>query len=174
MALQTDFGERTVNELELLFRNRQINLEPGFQRKSVWTWNDRRRLIQSIVSGCPIPSIFLYKRESRGRLIYDVIDGKQRLEAVFMFTGQGRFKRDQFAVRLELGDGLDWYDWREFRRDHKVRHQFETYKIQTVEVGGELPEIIELFVRINSTGKRLTSGEKRHAKFYQSRFLERG
>lgn len=124
------------------------------------------------MSGCPIPSIFLYKRESRGRLIYDVIDGKQRLEAVFMFTGQGRFKRDQFAVRLELGDGLDWYDWREFRRDHKVRHQFETYKIQTVEVGGELPEIIELFVRINSTGKRLTSGEKRHAKFYQSRFLK--
>lgn len=26
MALQTDFGERTVNELELLFRNRSASL----------------------------------------------------------------------------------------------------------------------------------------------------
>jgi len=39
-------------------------------------------------------------------------------------------------------------------------------------VTGELGQIIDLFVRINSTGKRLTSGEKRHAKFYTSRFLK--
>ncbi len=172
MPLQTAFGERTINELALLFRNRQINLEPGFQRKSVWSWNDRRRLIQSILSGCPVPSIFLYKRESRGRLIYDVIDGKQRLEAILMFLGQGRFKRDQFDLRLELRDGRQWYDWRDLRRDHKTRHEFETYKIQTVEVTGELREIIDLFVSINSTGKRLTSGERRHARFYESRFLK--
>jgi hypothetical protein len=30
MALQSDFGERTINELTLMFRNKQINLEPGF------------------------------------------------------------------------------------------------------------------------------------------------
>lgn len=36
---------------------------------------------------------------------------------------------------------------------------------------GDLGEIIDLFVRINSTGKRLTSGEKRHAKYYASPFL---
>jgi hypothetical protein len=47
----------------------------------------------------------------------------------------------------------------------------EGYKIQTVDVTGELGQIIDLFVRINSTGKRLTSGEKRHARFYTSRFL---
>lgn len=36
---------------------------------------------------------------------------------------------------------------------------------------GELNEIIDLFLSINSTGKKLTSGEKRHARFYSSRFL---
>lgn len=45
------------------------------------------------------------------------------------------------------------------------------YKIQTVEVSGDLSEIIDLFVRINSTGKRLTGAEKRHARFYRSEFL---
>jgi hypothetical protein len=174
MTLQADFGERTINELMLIFKNRQINLEPGFQRKSVWTTRDRRRLVQSIVSGYPIPCIFLYRRNHRGNTIYDVIDGKQRLETIFMFTRLGRFKRVWFDVRLDLGDGLDWYDWRELRRQNRgsVRHQFESYKIQTVEVTGELGEIVDLFVRINSTGKRLTSGEKRHARFYESPFLK--
>ena len=36
MALQPVFGEHTINHFGLLLKNRQINLEPGFQRKSVW------------------------------------------------------------------------------------------------------------------------------------------
>jgi hypothetical protein len=107
MELRSDFGERTINELCLMFRNRQINLEPGFQRQSMWTNLDRRRLIQSIASAYPIPCIFLYKRSLRGRLVYDVIDGKQRLETILMFTRQGRFRRDWFDVRLPVDDGLD-------------------------------------------------------------------
>lgn len=172
MQLQSNFGERTINELLLIFRNRQMNLEPGFQRKSVWTYMDRRRLVQSILANYPVPCIFLYQRNHRGRIVYDVIDGKQRLETILMFTGTGRFHRDWFDVKLDLGDGPQWYNWTELRRDHNARHQFETYKIQTVEVTGDLGDIVDLFVRINSTGKRLTSGEKRHAKFYNSPFLK--
>jgi len=47
MLLQNDFGEQTNNELQLMFRDGQINLSPGFQRKSVWRITDRCRLIQS-------------------------------------------------------------------------------------------------------------------------------
>jgi hypothetical protein len=172
MNLQANFGERTINELMLIFRNRQMNLEPGFQRKSVWSDLDRRRLVQSILSNYPVPCIFLYQRNHSGRIVYDVIDGKQRLETILRFTGLGRFKRDRFSIKLDRGSGQDWYDWRDLRHDHDVRHRFETYKIQTVEVTGDFSEIVDLFVRINSTGKRLTSGEKRHAKFYNSPFLK--
>jgi hypothetical protein len=172
MQLQADFGERTINELMLIFRNRQMNLEPGFQRRSVWSDLDRRRFVQSILSNYPVPCIFLYQRNHRGRIVYDVIDGKQRLETILMFVGMGRFKRDRFDVKLDLGNGQEWYDWNQVKRKHDARHQFETYKIQTVEVTGDLGEIVDLFVRINSTGKRLTSGEKRHANFYNSHFLK--
>ena len=172
MQIQSDFGERTINELMLMFRNRQINLDPGFQRNSVWGITDRKRLIQSIVSNYPVPCIFLYKREHKGRLIYDVIDGKQRLETVLMFTRLGRFKRDAFAAKLDLGDGMDNYDWKDICRDfHDTRSAMLGYKISTVEVTGDLAQIIDLFCRINSTGKRLTSGEKRNARFYDSAFL---
>jgi uncharacterized protein with ParB-like and HNH nuclease domain len=108
--LRPVFGEQSIDQLLLSFRNRQINLTPGFQRKSVRTTSDRRRLIQSITDGYPLPSIFLYQRDHQGKLIYNVIDGKQRLETILMFMGQGRFKRGLFDVRLDLGDGWDWYD----------------------------------------------------------------
>lgn len=173
MGLTPTFSEYSLDHFALAFRDRQINLEPGFQRKSVWTWNDRRRLIQSIAAGYPVPSIFLYKRHHGGRLVYDVIDGKQRLETILMFMRIGRFKRDWFDVKLDVGDGLEWYSWKEICRHHAdTEAAIRSYKIQTVEVTGDLNQIIDLFVRINSTGKRLTSGEKRHAKFYTSRFLK--
>jgi Protein of unknown function DUF262/HNH endonuclease len=173
MPLNPVFGEHTIDQLSLMFKHRQINLEPGFQRRSVWTAGDRRRLVQSIFAGYPLPSVFLYQRTQGGRLVYDVIDGKQRLETIFMFMGDGRFRSDVFDVDLDLGDGAARYSWRSIRRKHIERAAaFRSYKLQTVQVGGELGQIIDLFVRINSTGKRLTSGEKRHARFYESRFLK--
>lgn len=102
MSLQSAYGERTINELVLMFKSRQINLNPGFQRNSVWTLTDRRRLIQSIMARYPLPSIFLYERRHKGGVVYDVIDGKQRLETLLMFARQGRFNRDSFNVKLSL------------------------------------------------------------------------
>jgi hypothetical protein len=170
--LHSTFGQRTINELLLMYKNKQVNLEPGFQRKSVWGWSDRRRLIESVVSNYPLPSIFLFKRAVNGRLVYDVIDGKQRLETILMFT-QDRHFRETFDVSLDLGEGEQWYDWRDIcKRFSNVRAAFNAYSIQTVEVTGDLATIIDLFVRINSTGKRLSGGEARHARFYTSPFLK--
>jgi hypothetical protein len=173
MSLRPTFSEYTIDQLTLMFKGRRLNLDPGFQRKSVWTLSDRQRLIQSVVGGYPVPSIFFYRRELSGRPVYDVIDGKQRLETILMFMGLGRFKNDWFEVKLDLGDGLEWFDWKALhRRATALASAFRSYQIQTVEVTGDLAQIVDLFVRINSTGKRLTSGEKRHARFYTSPFLK--
>jgi hypothetical protein len=51
-------------------------------------------------------------------------------------------------------------------------HILSGYKFQTVETTGDLSDIIDLFVRINSTGKMLTGAEKRHARYYHSEFLK--
>jgi hypothetical protein len=173
MDLRSEFGDKTINELCLMFQKGQINLEPGFQRQSVWTLRDRERLIQSMLVAYPVPCVFLYQRSERGRLIYDVIDGKQRLETIFMFRQLGRFKKDGFEVRLETDDGQEYFRWNDLRRYRgDARHRILSYKIQTVEVQGDLNDIVNLFVRINSTGKPLTSGERRHARFYKSPFLK--
>lgn len=93
----------TIQQFVNHFENGQLNLEPGFQRNSVWSHSDRAALIDSIFSNYPIPSIFLYKRQdTNGGLTYDVIDGKQRLESIFMFMGLGYFRRNRFSVRTKL------------------------------------------------------------------------
>lgn len=165
------YGDKTVLELKHLWENGHINLEPGFQRKSVWTVRDRKKLIESILEEYPIPSIFLYTREENGEPVYDVIDGKQRLETIFMFTKSRKFKRQGFNVRFEFpGDEKSCnYDWNNLEKPNRA--SFLNYKIQTVEVKGNTSDIISLFVRINSTGKALTSAEKRNARFNNSAFL---
>jgi len=171
--LRFEYGDKTVLELCQLYEQGHLNLEPGFQRKSVWTLADRRKLIQSVLENYPIPSIFLYRRDADGYPVYDVIDGKQRLETIFMFTRASRFKRHGFDVNFQFPD-----DDRSYRYGWKALDQFRlkspvlTFKIQTVEVSGEISHIIDLFVRINSTGKALTSSEKRHARYFKSALLK--
>lgn len=172
--LHYEHGSKTLQEFMHLYEAGQLNLEPGFQRKSVWRTKDRQALIESICTHRPIPSIFLYKSsDDRGRLKYDVIDGKQRLESVLYFLGSRGFRGERFAVRMQLpGDAESRdYDWASLRR-RGLEHMLMSYRVATVEVGGELADIIDLFVRINSTGKHLTTAEKRHARFYHSPFLK--
>src|SRR5437016_11477831 len=92
---------KSILDIQNLYANGHLNLEPGFQRQSVWTERDRAKLIDSILRNYPLPAIFLYKRQDSGHLVFDVIDGKQRLESIFMFTGA---MRGRFAARAQLPD----------------------------------------------------------------------
>jgi len=147
-----------------------LNLEPGFQRYSVWTLRDRKKLIDSIIRGYPLPAIFVHRRHDHGKLVYDVIDGKQRLESILMFARQVRGKAFSAKVQLLEDDEPSEIDYRKLERAGK-QHVFTGYRLQMIEVEGDLSDVIELFVRINSTGKALTSQEKRHARYANSLFL---
>ena len=177
MTLRYDLGHHTIQELLNLQRHRQLNLEPAFQRESVWTPADRKKLVDSILNGVPIPSIFLYKRTERNRLVYDVIDGKQRLESICMFLVYREFAKELFSVRTRVDNSerpveVDWPELRRLKTDgQRVSTQFLGTRIPTVEVSGDLSDIIDVFIRINSTGKRLTGAEKRHARYFSTDFM---
>lgn len=162
---------KPIHDLVHLYTNRQLNLNPGFQRSSVWSNKDRSKLIESILRNYPLPAIFLYHREENGRIIYDVIDGKQRLETILMFMGVLRGNRFTVKTQLEDNSDITEFDWNYLKRKSK-QAIIEGYKLYTIEVDGDLSNIIDVFVRINSTGKALTSAEKQHAKYYHSPFLK--
>jgi hypothetical protein len=48
---------KTINDIQNLFEKDQLNLEPGFQRQSVWSERDRAKLIDSILRNYPLTSL---------------------------------------------------------------------------------------------------------------------
>jgi hypothetical protein len=160
----------TVQDIKTRFEDGLLNLEPGFQRQSVWLERDRQKLMDSILRNYPLPAIFLYSRHEDGQTIYDVIDGKQRIESILMFMG---LMRGRFWLKTQLPgeDEVEWIDWKRLCK-RKLQHWVTGRRIPVIEVDGEMGDIIDVFVRINSTGKALTPQEKRRAKYYNSPFLK--
>jgi len=180
-TLDFKYGSKTVQEFVWWFEQGKLNLEPAFQRNSVWSPRDRRKFIESIFQHYPVPSVFLYKRETTDGVEYDVLDGKQRLEAILAFLGLGRYRKDRFSIRTALDSEEtetkrtqakreDW-DWQKLKRKGKG-NLLTGYEMQTVEVSGDFSVIADLFVKINSTGRRLSGQEVRQAKSYASDFLK--
>lgn len=160
----------SVGDLVNRYKNGQLNLEPGFQRQSVWKDGQRQKLIESVLCGYPLPAIFLYKRPHDGSTIYDVIDGKQRLETLFRFMGVQRGKFDA-RVKLPEGEDPEWLDWRALKR-RGLTERITGFELPIIEIDGDFNDIVEVFVRINSTGSALTTQEKRHARYYHSQLLK--
>jgi hypothetical protein len=163
-------GQLPVQNLVALYKSKSLNLCPGFQRNSVWSLSDRRKLIDTICRNYPLPPIFLYRRKHNGDIIYDVIDGKQRLETILMFVGAIRGGRFEARLQLPNDPQFDVYDWNAICK-RNLQYLINGYDLRTIEVDGDPGTIIDLFVRINSTGKALSAAEKRHAHYYQSEFL---
>lgn len=59
---------------------------PPYQRGSVWTDEQRRNLIKSLLEGLPIGAIFLNHRDIFTTVI---VDGKQRIETIQAFARGG-------------------------------------------------------------------------------------
>ena len=94
---------------------------------------------------------------------------RSHLESILRFTG---IMRGKFSTKTQLPgkETIEIVDWALMKR-RKLQHLITSYELPVIEVDGELGDIIDLFVRINSTGKALTQQEKRHARYYNSEFL---
>jgi hypothetical protein len=173
--LQIRHEQLTIADLMNRHEKKELNLSPTFQRKSVWRDRDRTLLIESLLPGFPIPAIFLYQRNDAGQLCYDVIDGKQRLETILRFMGS---MRTAFTVKAGFPgfDSVQQINATSLKRNKShvtlIRSHLLQYRIPVVQVNGDLGDIVELFVRINSTGKPLTPQEKRNAKYSGSDLLK--
>jgi hypothetical protein len=138
----------------------QLNLDPPYQRRSVWSPKDRRYFIDTILNNYPAPPVFLHKTlDDNGRATYHVVDGKQRLQTILMF------KDNKLAIPDDFSDvNLRKKKWNELER--ATRERFWNYII-IVEFLPDANEaaIRNTFERINRNSRKLTQQEMRHAKY---------
>ncbi|HEX2945697.1 MAG TPA: DUF262 domain-containing protein [Clostridia bacterium] len=78
----------TISEFYDNYKTKKYNFDVGYQRKSnVWAEDKQSFLIDSILKNYPMPAIFLRPKvdNNTGRTVYDVVDGKQRLQSIVSF-----------------------------------------------------------------------------------------
>lgn len=152
-------------------RRESIDFDPPYQRKGrLWSERDKAYLIDSIINGFDIPKLYLADFQfgnsglNEKRLPYAIIDGKQRLEAVFdFFEGKLTLNHDFIFKEdptLKIG-GLALKDLRS--RFRGIADEFENASFDVMSVYSDNEEDInELFVRLNKS-KSLTGAEVRNA-----------
>ena len=138
----------------------RIKVDDEFQRGLVWSSAQQALLIDSILRGFDIPKIFLRKLPDGSPRLFSVIDGKQRLTAIWQFLSNNLRllkKADPFPDFGDLGGKL----WSEIPDNAKDRLQFSNLTVSKIEdAAGD--EIRELFLRLQD-GEPLNAAEKRHA-----------
>ena len=146
-----------------MYHNGQLDLDPPYQRRSVWTLKDRKFFLDTIFRNYPSPAIFIHKEVDKelGRMRYHVVDGKQRLETIILFTRNG------LAIDRDYGDArLNGKKWKgiEDAPDLKTRFYGYALPIELIDTDDRIV-INEVFDRLNRTSRKLERQELRHAKY---------
>ena len=138
----------------------KLNLDPPYQRRSVWSPTDKRYFIDTILNNYPAPPIFLHKTlDEDGRASYHVVDGKQRLQTII------EFRKNRIRIPNDFSDvSLQKKRWDDL--EDATRQRFWNY-VLIVEM---LPnvndaEIRNIFDRFNRNSRKLVPQEMRHAKY---------
>ena len=140
-----------------------------YQRKLVWTLEEKRKFIDSILKGYPVPIILLAEVRKGERTVYEIIDGMQRLNALMGFIENEYAVNGEFFEIESMAQSKQRLDEGNLQqlepkmdRDSSVRIASYTVPVSVYEAGRE-NEIDEVFRRINSGGRQLSKQELRTA-----------
>lgn len=171
LAIQITPQSKSVQSLYNQYRNDELVVDRSYQRKLVWTLQEKIGLIDSILRQYPIPLVLFAETQEKSGSFY-ILDGMQRLNAIFDFI-ENRFS-------LETGE---FFDVNEFptAKDAAEKGRFVVSKSKkklsralvaavldyTIPVsvirGASDDEIKNVFSRINSYGRQLSDQERRQA-----------
>ncbi len=145
--------------------NKNIDLGPDYQRRSRWSTTKQSILIESFLLNIPVPPIFLYEKEFYE---YEVIDGRQRLEAIKAFVNnEFRLKGLEYLKHLI---GKKFNDLEENVKKSLYRRTISaTILLVESKTFDKYDLRMILFNRLNTGGEKLNGQELRNA-IYASKF----
>lgn len=82
--VKTDAYQMSVGELINMYRDGELIINPDFQRLFRWEIGQKSKLIESLLLGIPLPSIFVFEKEDAK---WELIDGLQRISTLLEFMG---------------------------------------------------------------------------------------
>lgn len=164
----TDSYPMSIGELVNLYKDGELEINPAFQRFFRWSESQQVRLIESILLGIPLPSIFVAQREDG---VWDLVDGLQRLSTILYFMRELRNEEgrvlDSLMLKgteyLPLLEGVVW-EGGEKELDPSLKRLFKREKIEIkiIKKESDTSTKFELFQRLNTGGSQLSDQEVRN------------
>lgn len=167
---------RSIQRFYDEYLNNEYQVNRRYQRKLVWTLQQKQNLIDSIIKGLPLPLLLLARIETPGNVPgFEIVDGLQRLDAIVSyinneFSWNGKFfnleamastkerqddEEDPLTQRGIEDDGVLGRDLSRLIANYELPFSiFET---------DSYSEVDEVFGRINSSGRLLSPHEVRQA-----------
>ncbi|GAA2178867.1 DUF262 domain-containing protein [Leucobacter tardus] len=162
-------NSRSLQSLYSWYSEGKLAVNRRYQRKLVWTLEEKQRLVESVLNQYPVPAVLLAEREGDN---YEIIDGLQRLHTLMSFiemkfptSDDEKFDVSRFATAQERADqgffekieGAKLLD-----RSRLIAYLDYEMPVTTMR-GAEESEIEDVFARINTYGHRLSDQERRQA-----------
>ena len=162
----------TLEVLHQKWQSEEIVI-PDFQRAFVWKLTQSSKLIESFLTGLPVPPVFVYTERPSQKLL--VIDGQQRLKSIFYFfegTIEGPSRRNKRVFRLTglnensrfLGKTFsELTDADQRRLKNSVLRSFVVQQLEPLEPDDKDTSINHIFERLNTGGTLLSNQEIRNS-----------
>jgi hypothetical protein len=172
--MQASLKLETVQTLLDLRSNHMLSANPEYQRGVVWDESQKKRLIDSVLRGYPLPLFYLHHISKMvgefSRNDFEVIDGQQRLNALSEFR-EGAFplfdpvldeKKARFPSFISEND-CPWGRKRFEDLSDDLKSKFLQTTLSVVYITtDQVNEARDLFIRLQG-GMPLTPQEKRDA-----------
>jgi hypothetical protein len=143
-----------------LYKRGHLEMTPPYQRRSVWNSEYREQFINTILLDYPAPAIILFARmDEKGTTHYDLVDGKQRLMAVFDFA-DNKFPVGESCPITDLAGRF----FKDLPGDNKIAFFEYDFSVEYLPTNNETV-INTIFDRLNRNVAKLTAQELRHARF---------
>lgn len=178
--VKTDSLQMSIGELATMYESGELVINPEFQRLFRWELEQKARLIESLLLGIPIPSVFVFERDDG---TWELIDGLQRLSSIFEFMGilkspdTGKTVVPSALIATKYLHSLNNIVWAKNKNiiDPTIAQQVEMDKkfqlairrsrlnVQVLKRPSESQTKFELFQRLNAGGTQANPQELRNS-----------
>lgn len=154
--------------LYLYAQKQQILLNPDYQRMGeIWTLDKKQLLIDTIINDFDVPKIYFHDLrdyDRKSKFEYAIIDGRQRLEAIWSFIDGGFSLSADFEYLRDPKVKAAGFSYTKLATKYPhMKQLFDAYSLSVFVVQtDDLDLIEEMFSRLNEAVP-LNAAEKRNA-----------
>lgn len=169
-TISTDGYPMSIGELTNLYKEGELIIRPEFQRFFRWTTVQKSNLIESILLGIPIPSVFVSQTED-GK--WELVDGLQRISTILEVQGELENNSEKLPPLTLEGtkylpalEGKCWNNLdtnNELSNAQKLDIKRSKIDLKIIKRESSPKTKFDLFQRLNSYGTSLNAQEMRSA-----------